>query len=255
MKASSLGPRSVLKPLRHVIRKGYRKLGYDLFRWPPLLEELDGHLSGLLPRLSVNCVLDVGAHWGEYASSLRALGYEGRIVSFEPVHDNAVCLRARASGDSRWIVKEMALGRLSGRKLLNVPGDTVLASFLDPTEFALENFADSAPLRQEEVVVSRVDEILDECTTGIDLPRVYLKMDTQGWDLEVFAGASGRVDQIVALQSELSVVAIGEGMPTYLQALAEYQQHGFELTGLYPIARDKRARIIEFDAVMVRPGT
>lgn len=244
----------MLKPFRHVIRRGYRKLGYDIFRWPPLLDELDGHLSGLLPRLGVNCVLDVGAHWGEYASLLRAIGYEGRIVSFEPVHENADRLRARARSDSRWIVKEMALGGLSGRQLLNVPGDTVLASFLNPTEFALRNFPDSEPIRQEEVVVSRVDEILEDCTAGIDLPRVYLKMDTQGWDLEVFAGVSGRIDQIVALQSELSVVAICQGMPTYLEALEEYQRHGFELTGLYPIARDKQGRIIEFDAVMVRSG-
>jgi FkbM family methyltransferase len=180
------------------------------------------------------------------------LGYQGRIVSFEPVHANAEALKARVSGDPNWMVKEMALGSKSERKQMNVPGDTVLASFLDPTVFALENFPDSEPRRRDEVLVGRVDEILDECTSGIDRPRVYLKMDTQGWDLEVFAGASGRLDQVVALQSELSVIAIGQGMPTYLEALAEYQRNGYQLTGLYPIARDKQARIIEFDAVMVR---
>ena len=43
-------------------------------------------LSGvLLPFLAVDCVFDVGAHVGEYSTSLRRAGYSGDIVSFEPV--------------------------------------------------------------------------------------------------------------------------------------------------------------------------
>ena len=242
----------LLKPARRIIRRTYRLLGYDISRWPPLLDELPGHLAGLLPRLGVNCVIDVGAHWGEYGTQLRALGYEGRIVSFEPVGASAERLRERAKDDSSWMVLQVALGRSSESRLMNVPGHSDLASFLEPDEFVLTHFPDSAIQSREEVQVRRLDELFDECTAGIAEPRVYVKMDTQGWDLEVFAGAAERLDRIVALQSELSVKAINQGMPIYLEALTEYHRMGFELTGLFPISRDERSRIIEFDAVMVR---
>jgi hypothetical protein len=31
--------------------------------------------------------------------------------------------------------------------------------------------------------------MLDELTAGLEEPRVYLKLDTQGYDVEVFRGA------------------------------------------------------------------
>jgi hypothetical protein len=99
----------------------------------------------------------------------------------------------------------------------------------------------------------RLDEIFDDLVEGVSQPRVYLKLDTQGWDVEVFAGAAGCLDRVVAMQSELSVQPLYEGMPSYQEALEVYSAAGFEVSGMFPLVRDAALRLIEFDCVLVRP--
>jgi hypothetical protein len=95
--------------------------------------------------------------------------------------------------------------------------------------------------------------VYDELVAGLDDPRVYLKLDTQGYDLEAFAGAGDRIKQVVGMQSEVSSVPIYDGMPRLTEQIAVYEDAGFELTGMFPVITDAATmRIIEFDAVMVR---
>jgi hypothetical protein len=107
------------------------------------------------------------------------------------------------------------------------------------------------------VELRRLDGMLDEILApliadGIAQPRVYLKMDTQGYDLEVFRGLGDRVTEIVAMQSEVALRLIYEGMPRMPEALAVYEAAGFEITGLYPITREPDGRVIEYDVTMIR---
>jgi len=46
---------------------------------------LGEHLQALFARLKIDCVIDVGAHLGQFGRLVRRLGYEGTIISFEPV--------------------------------------------------------------------------------------------------------------------------------------------------------------------------
>jgi hypothetical protein len=45
---------------------------------------LDGALAAVLEAQHVNCVLEVGVNIGQFGCRIRAIGYAGRIVSFEP---------------------------------------------------------------------------------------------------------------------------------------------------------------------------
>jgi hypothetical protein len=82
---------------------------------------------------------------------------------------------------------------------------------------------------------------------------VFLKMDTQGFDLQVFAGAKRSLPKVLALQSEISIQPIYEGVPEYLEALEVYTKAGFVISGLYPVSRDKDTlALIELDCVMRR---
>ena len=88
---------------------------------------------------------------------------------------------------------------------------------------------------------------------GIDDPRVFLKLDTQGFDLEVLKGAESVLNKVVGLQAEASFKPIYEGMPDHITALTEFRRLGFEVTGFYLVSRDPGSyAIIEYDCVLAR---
>jgi hypothetical protein len=105
-----------------------------------------------------------------------------------------------------------------------------------------------------EVSVRRLDGLWSRIADDLPEPRVYLKMDTQGCDLEVFDGARGCIELVWGLQSELSALPLYEGMPDYATSLQRYRSCGFEVSGFFPVFRDKETHLLgEFDCVMIRP--
>jgi FkbM family methyltransferase len=113
-----------------VIRKLVNRLGYDVVRFPNR-RGFEYHLSQLFEFLEIDMVLDVGANHGQYATSLRELGYSGWIYSYEPVKSIFDSLSARLTADDRWRGFNFALGEADDRKRINVAaGDGQASSFL-----------------------------------------------------------------------------------------------------------------------------
>jgi FkbM family methyltransferase len=169
------------------------------------------------------------------------------------VPEHADTLRQVASQDHDWRVFELALGDLNTEMEMNTrPGP--MSSLLPSSAFG-EQWSERLTLNNKQrVAVRRLDGIYDSAVVGIEEPRVYLKLDTQGYDLKAFAGAGERIREVLAMQSEVSCVPIYDGMPTFLEQISCYQTAGFEPTGIFTVARDRASlRVIEFDVVMVRP--
>lgn len=214
---------------------------------------LDGHLRVALDRLRPDCVIDVGANAGQFGLRLRNLGYRGWIVSFEPVRETFDRLADLASGDPRWRVHRLALGSSAESRPIYVASMREFSSFREPTPFSLERFRGESEVQHpEDVRVVTLDECQAECLNGIPSSRLFLKVDTQGWDLEVLRGASRILGRCDGLQLELSLIPIYRGVPTYLETLAYANRHGFAATGFFAITRDESYRLIEMDCVLVR---
>lgn len=202
-------------------------------------------LKSLLQQLEIGCVLDVGANRGQFAGELRAIGYSGFILSFEPLRTEFLAMQARFKDDARWQGYQLALGRANESKIISVPRLTVMSSFLEP----LHGQADST---RETVEVRRLDELLSSMAPRPELSRLFLKMDTQGYDLEVFRGATGLLDRIQGIQSELSVQPLYRGMPHYLEALGVYETAGFDLFNLSVVNRIRTGGLLEMNCFMRR---
>lgn len=237
-------------------RKLANAFGYELVKLRKLNETLEQNLRNVFDLQRINCVIDVGANEGQYGRSLRELGYRGRIVSFEPVSRPYAELQEAKGGDESWWTHQLALGAKESKQTINVSRASVFSSFHAPSEYGSARFSENFEAEhREEVEVRTLDGMWSELVSGLEDPRVFLKLDTQGYDLEVLRGAEGCVASIRGMQSEISLKALYQGMPDYVSALAEFRDRGFEITGLFPVCRDKQTlALIELDCVLIRPA-
>ena len=238
---------------RSLVNRVLRPAHLELRQFDPDAH-IDSYLLTLFEALRVNCVIDVGARHGEFGRLLRQHGYRGMILSFEPVHENVKVLRQVAERDAHWHVFPFALGSTPSQEMINVAAASNYSSFLEVSEYGISADAKMQTKEQMIVEVHRLDALFDEITAQIADPCVYLKMDTQGWDMEVFRGAAGCLGNICALQSELSLQPLYDNQTNWLDALGEFQAAGFEISNFFTVFRDDQLRVSEMDCVMVNVG-
>jgi len=204
-------------------------------------------------KMAIDCVLDVGANTGQFGQQLRDIGYKGRIVSFEPIQSNFEQLEMVAGRSNDWRACKIALGSSDGQQDINVTENSVFSSFLTPLPESNTLFPQNRTERSESVQVRRLDGLFHECVEGLSNPKVYLKLDTQGFDLEVLKGATKILPQIAALQTEMSFQAIYRDMRSHVDSLAALAEYGFDVVDFIPVTRaEDGISVIEMDCVMVR---
>jgi FkbM family methyltransferase len=244
----------MLKIVKDSVLKVSRSLGYDIVPLREMKErDFALHLGELLGQLEIDCVLDVGANVGQYHDFLRdKVLFDGPIVSFEPVGRHVALLKQRAQDDPHWHIEPYALGAKDGSLDINVMVSDQFSSFLEPDNSRIHDYDGlNVPCRTETVAVKTVDVVLPELRERLGFKRPYLKLDTQGFDIEVLEGSRQNLSEIPALQSEASVIGIYKGMPGYMETIRYLGGKGFDITGLYPVSRDRSLRLIEFDCVMI----
>jgi len=199
----------------------------------------------------INLVLDVGASVGGYGSELRRLGYKGRIVSFEPLPDAYQSLKSAADGAQPWVAVHCALGREPGETAMNVASNGDSSSLLQMSD----RFSQVAPsvrmVNSITVNVKRLDDIYQQYCSPED--RVFLKIDTQGFEKEVLEGACNSLPRIAGLQLELSLAPLYEGQSAIEEIIAYLRYRGFSpVWFIHGFHHPESTELLEVDGLFFR---
>ena len=238
---------------RDLVKHSAQKMGIALDFYPPP-GSFRRQLRDLLAHRQINVVLDVGAYIGNYAAELRANGYKGQIISFEPVPASYEQLQARMHDDPNWRGQPFGLSDENREAVMNTfsRGDfNSLLTLRKDSEAAYS--LQSASRSQTTIQLRRLDTVLPQMLEGIQSPRVFMKIDTQGHDLSVVQGAAGVLHHILGMQSELAAVQIYDGMTSMSTVLEYYSACGFIPIGFHPVNTLRGTQISpEFDVLFNR---
>jgi FkbM family methyltransferase len=157
----------------------------------------------LLHERRIDAVLDVGANEGLYAARLRAGGYRGRIVSFEPLSAAFAKLERASADDPDWQCIQTAVGARRGTAVLNVAGNWASSSLLPMDERLPQIEPRTAYVGTQECTVETLDDLGPRALRSAD--RAFLKLDVQGYELEALLGAEQTLRQVEAVEVELSL--------------------------------------------------
>ncbi len=234
------------------LRRLVRHLGYDVAPFPGAAPHW-AHIGDLLAHHGISLVIDVGANAGQYATALRNNGYGGRIVSYEPtVAAHAGLVRA-AAGDTEWTAAvRCAVGDEPQAAVeIRTSGESDMSSLLPMTDSAQVHMPSAAAVQLEAAPMVTLAAEWDERVAPND--RVFLKVDTQGYEDKVLDGLGARIEAITGLQLELGLQPIYEGQAGYLELINRVASAGFEPVFVVPgyYGRHLR-RMIDFDMIWFR---
>ncbi len=233
------------------LRRLARRYGYDLVRADKPHEPY-AQLIHSLRLFGIDSVLDVGANRGQYARRIRRSGYRGPILSFEPLPEEHALLTASAQDDPEWrVAPPMALGAEEGEAVLECSAERDMSSLLPQNDLLRRISPTSRVERRLRVPLRR----LDRCgELDPDWRRIFLKIDTQGYEEQVLEGAAELWPRIVGVQLEMALVPLYQGERDFRDMIARMEERGFELHLLIPGYYERKlGRHLQVDGVFFRP--
>jgi FkbM family methyltransferase len=240
----------MMSPHRFLQRLG-RRVGYEIRRYSPQISS-DAQLACILRHLRIDLVMDIGANIGQYGGTLRSIGYRGRIVSFEPLSSAHAQLLKSSKGDGLWeVAPRMALGNSEGEVSIHLSRNSMSSSILNMLPQHELGAPDSVYIGKETAPLAQLDSVAFSYLRQAS--SVLLKIDAQGYEDRVLAGAHTVLERIRAIQIELSLVPLYEGQVLFDEMRKRLGSLGYELTAMFPVYVDEvTGQTLQIDGLFVR---
>ena len=241
----------MLSSAKQSIKRMLHAMGIEAHRYHPSTSPL-ARLMAALRAHEIDLVFDIGANEGQFARELRAGGFSGRIVSFEPLTSAHNKLSKASRGDPSWQVHQRyAIGDHLGEVQINIAGNSVSSSILPMLAAHSSAAPESVYQTSETTPLTTLDRVVGQYLNGAKAP--FLKIDTQGYEWFVLDGASTALSQVRGVLMELSSTPLYEGQHLWQESIERLQKEGFTLWSLQPVFIDQsNGRTLQWDGLFFR---
>ncbi len=182
----------------------------------------------VLLSLSPDGIIDVGANRGQFSLACRYAKAGVPIVAFEPIPAEAAIFR-KVHARVPWVTLiESALGEQKGTATLHLSKSADSSSLLPIGRRQTELFCNTVEVGKIEVPVNRLDDLGHLWAFRT---RQLLKLDVQGFELNVLRGAVETLKSCAYVYAECSEVALYDGQALRPEVEAFLARHGFVIKG------------------------
>lgn len=168
--------------------------------------------------------------WGVFAPNLAIYGFDA---------DADACATANAELAARsinWTEQHIpvALGQTAGEVPLYVTANPMCSSLYPPNQAYLARFAGLQEMMSPDFTIELEVTTLDQACQDQGIEQIdFLKIDVQGADLQVLAGAPQQLAQhILAIRVEVEFSPLYENQPLFADVDTYLRQQGFTLFDL-----------------------
>ena len=204
--------------------------------------------SMVLASLSCKHVVDVGANHGQFALIARKYFPEAKIDSFEPLTEPADRFQALFKNDHLTHLHRLAIGHNKGEAAIHVSSRDDSSSLLPITKIQTAMFPGTAEREIRTILVAPLVDVISE--NEIMAPAL-LKIDVQGFEMEVLRGSEGLLHQFRYIYVECSFIELYAGQAFADEVIAFLHKRGFILDGIYNLCYDKKGRAVQADFFFV----
>jgi FkbM family methyltransferase len=219
-----------------------------LRRWRPFSLASFRLVRGLADEgLSFATVVDVGANAGQFSRACLGIWPDAHVIAFEPLPDVAGRVEVTVGRVGRVDVHACAVGASDGTTAFFPYENSLSSSALSVADGAKDE-PWARPLAPITVPLRRLDTVL----AGSTLARpALLKIDVQGFELDVLRGAEATLGQVDAVLVEVAFDPLYAGQPPYPAVDDALGRLGWALVRPLDFRRES-GRIVEADLLYRR---
>lgn len=183
-------------------------------------------------------IYDIGAYHGGWTRAAKKIFPAATYVLFDANADNAAALSA--TGERHAIA--VLAGEDGAERKLYLPRLAVATGASLYREKSEHYAADR--LRVENVRTRRLDALAAQMHLP---PPDLIKLDVQGAELDVLAGAGALLQQCSAIIAEISFLSYNENAPLFADVVAGLGKHGFRSVDICEIHRTAIGSVLQMD--------
>jgi len=170
-------------------------------------------------------VVDIGAHDGTWISKVKKSGWTGNSLCIEPSQENYKKILSKNLVNTK--IMNIAIGNDNKRVNLNYASNRGLSSsLLDMNTYHLDAAPQIQYISKQKVTIKRLSSVLKD----YDYRNMYIKIDTQGYELEVLKSIQDRdYHRITALEVESNLVEVYKNAPMLEEIIKHLRLRSFDI--------------------------
>jgi FkbM family methyltransferase len=236
--------------IKQVINGVLGVTGYEIRHTPSVANEMARGKYRWLQERRIATVFDVGANVGQFAEMMRAVFPRATIHAFEPLASCHNILTRKMSSLQPMHIYPVALGRVDGVSTMYHNDFSASSSLLPMTGRHREAFPHTGHTIEEQVTVRPLDAVMSG--VAYESP-VLMKVDVQGFELDVLAGASTTLQRVDVLIVETSMVELYEKQPLFHEVYDFLRARGFVFAGSFDqIVDPSSGAVLQADAIFLK---
>lgn len=242
---------ALLDPLRRLLPQSAKNAVKRILGRPVTFLQPDWKMLEIIgPVARPHVVFDVGAHEGWFLHSWKDWCPAAEIHAFEPAVEAFTNARNWYGKDPSLVFNNVAVGRTRGTLAMNVMEESrVSNSFLLPVEEEWQkiDYHTGAITKRDVPVIT-----LDDYAREKNIASIYLmKIDVQGFELEVLEGAVETLKKTDYVFVEAAIRPLYHGAPRFTHVHDFLDAHGFHLMAMRAWHRGNRT-LVETDMLFRR---
>jgi FkbM family methyltransferase len=197
-------------------------------------------------------VIDIGANEGQFSRAILNEFNDVHIYAFEPLPmaGERYMRNLQSAAPGRVILHKVACGAAKSTVALHVNVFSQSSSFLQISKDHLRLYPHAREKGQMEVQVEKLDDLMNGV---IFSSNVLMKIDVQGFELQVLEGAENTLGRIQHVLVETCFVPMYVGEPTFDVILTHLKAKGFRFVGPLSLVVDPVLRVpVQMDALFER---
>jgi FkbM family methyltransferase len=196
---------------------------------------------------STNAIIDVGAAKGDVSLIFASAFPYATIYSYEPILENFNDLQLNTHFNSKIKIFNKALGNSKEEKSIHLASRITSSSLLNIEENIENDFFNKnlKHIGEQKIIVNKLDNEISQ-----DIQVNIIKIDVQGYELEVLKGARETLNRTYIILIEMQNHDLYNDAPKYY-VLDEYlRKCGFVLFDIIPSIREDN-KLYEWDGIYV----